>query len=196
MFYIEKEGRIVLYNEDLTKIQNTLLCMPQYQGLEIQETERPIVDFQFADTPEYIAEQIEKRTEQFHRDFFETSLGWIRRKVTMKDTGETKDFLTDLLPTIAVASLMGRTANVITYSEPDFTQDVVNWEELQEIKPISPVFITECANQTDTDFTGIIHALVGLNNDTIEGGNTSEEEPDNDDNIDDEVVDEEPVEEG
>ena len=69
MFYIEKDGRIVLHNENLTVLQNTLLCMPQYQGLEIQETDRPIENFQFADTPEYIAQRAILREEQFRKDF-------------------------------------------------------------------------------------------------------------------------------
>lgn len=184
MFYIEKDGRIVLHNEDSTILQNTLLCMPQYQGLEVQETDRPIENFQFADTPEYIAQRAALREEQFRKDFFQTSLGWIRRKVSMK-TGEVKDFLTDLLPTIAVAQMLGRTANVITYSEPDFTQDIVNWESYQEVKVVTPTFITECANQTDTDFTGIMHALIGEETPTEEG-NAFEEPVDEDDNIDEE----------
>lgn len=160
-YYVEDENnKIVLYNENLAKVQNTLLCMPQYQNLEIKETNRPIVNFEFADTYEYIEKQIQKRTDEFHKDFFNTSLGWIRRKVYMKETGETKDFLTGLLPTIAISLILGKTANIITYKEPDFTQEVIDWESLQQIKQANMAFVYECANQTDTDFTGIIHQLV------------------------------------
>lgn len=60
MYYIEKENKIVLFDEDKQKLQNTLLFMPQYAGLEIKETIRPIVDFQFADTDEYKEEQAQK----------------------------------------------------------------------------------------------------------------------------------------
>lgn len=60
MYYIEQDNKIVLFDEDKQKLQNTIAFMPQYQGLEIKETERPIVDFQFADTDEYKEEQAKK----------------------------------------------------------------------------------------------------------------------------------------
>ena len=46
--------------------------------------------------PEHGQQQAEEREQQFKKDFFYTSLGWIRREVTMK-TGKKKDFLTDLI---------------------------------------------------------------------------------------------------
>ena len=57
MFYIEKEGNIVLFNEDKAKLENSLKFMPQYKGLEIKETDRPIENFEWADTEEYIAKK-------------------------------------------------------------------------------------------------------------------------------------------
>lgn len=64
MYYIEQDNKILLFDKDKQKLQNTILFMPQYQGLEIKETERPIVDFQFADTPEYEAEQARQEAER------------------------------------------------------------------------------------------------------------------------------------
>lgn len=58
MFYIQQDNKIVLFDEDKQKLQNTIAFMPQYKGLKILETERPIVNFEFADTPEYIEEQL------------------------------------------------------------------------------------------------------------------------------------------
>ena len=58
MFYIEDNNKIVLFDEDKEKIQDTIAFMPQYEGLEILETDRPIVNFEFADTPEYIEKQL------------------------------------------------------------------------------------------------------------------------------------------
>lgn len=58
MFYIEKDNKIVLFDENEQKLADTMAFMPQYAGLEIRETDRPIVDFQFADTEEYISKTL------------------------------------------------------------------------------------------------------------------------------------------
>ena len=40
MFYIEDNNKIVLFDEDKQKLQDTIaFTMPQYQGLEIKEVE-------------------------------------------------------------------------------------------------------------------------------------------------------------
>lgn len=57
-YYIEKDNKILLFDEDKQKLQDTIAFMPQYKGLKILETERPIVNFEFADTPEYIEKQL------------------------------------------------------------------------------------------------------------------------------------------
>ena len=67
MFYILQDEKIVLFDTDKEQLTNTLLFMPQYAGLPILETDRPIVDFQFADTEEYIAEQERKEKERIAR---------------------------------------------------------------------------------------------------------------------------------
>lgn len=103
--------------------------------------------------PDWEQIQADKRKTQFYGDFFRTSLGFIRRKVSMK-TGETKDFLTDLLPVISMAVNSGQAVNIITYVEPDFIHDITDWEALQEVKQATPQFIQECFNQVSTDFTG------------------------------------------
>ena len=54
MFYISQNDKIVLYDEDRAKLADTIMFMPQYKDLPILETDRPIVDFEFADTPEWI----------------------------------------------------------------------------------------------------------------------------------------------
>ncbi len=92
-----------------------------------------------------------KRQKQFEQDFFETSLGYIRRKVTMKN-GETKDFLTDLLPSIAMGIQLNQPVNIICYNQPDFTQDVIIWEELQHIENVTSAFVQECFYQLNNDF--------------------------------------------
>lgn len=64
MFYVEDNGKIVLFNEDRQVLENTLNIMPQYEDLEIKVTDRPIVDFEFADTPEWEEEQAQKEAER------------------------------------------------------------------------------------------------------------------------------------
>ena len=58
MFYIEQDNKIVLFDEDKTKLENTLIFIPDYKDLEIKETDKKIVNFEsgfyFADDEEYI----------------------------------------------------------------------------------------------------------------------------------------------
>ena len=56
-YYIEQEGRIKLHDTDRGRLVTTLKFTPQYKGLEIKETERPIENCEWADTPEYIAKK-------------------------------------------------------------------------------------------------------------------------------------------
>lgn len=100
-------------------------------------------------------QKIKARQTQFEKDFFLTSLGYIRRKVSMA-TGETKDFLCDLLPAITTGITLGQEIPIITYKEPDFTQEFTleYLETLQEIKIATQQFCTECALQISADFMG------------------------------------------
>ncbi len=95
----------------------------------------------------------EEKQEQFNREFFYTSLGYIRRKVNMS-TGETKDFLSDLLPVISMGIQTGQTISIITYSLPDFAQEITTeyLETLQTVKNVTTEFIQECFLQLSNDF--------------------------------------------
>lgn len=60
-YYIQDENdKIILFDKDRIKLENTLMMMPQYSDLEIKETEREIVNFEFADTEAY-REKIQKQ---------------------------------------------------------------------------------------------------------------------------------------
>lgn len=102
---------------------------------------------------EYKQEQAQLRQAEFERDFFLTSLGFIRRQVNMA-TGSTKDFLSDLLPTISMAVQGGQEVPIITYKQPDFTEEFTleYMESLQEVKNVTEQFIQECALQISKDF--------------------------------------------
>lgn len=96
-------------------------------------------------------DHIKEREEQFNKDFFQTSLGYVRRKVSMA-TGETKDFLSDLLPTISMGVQMGQPVQIITYDKPDFTQEITDWTALQNEQTVTAEFVQECFIQLSNDF--------------------------------------------
>lgn len=155
MFYIQQDEKIVLFDENLERLQNTIAIIPQYEGLEIKEVQEGYViyDFELMTVEEKEEKQAQEREEQFNKDFFNTSLGYVRRKVSMA-TGETKDFLSDLLPTISMGVTFGQEVPIITYKQPDFTQECTleYMESLQEVKNVTTQFIQECALQVSKDF--------------------------------------------
>lgn len=106
---------------------------------------------QVVENPNYEEEQAQKREEQFNKDFFKTSLGYVRRKVSMA-TGETKDFLSDLLPTISMGVQMGQPVTIITYNKPDFTQEITDWTVFQNVQTVTAEFVQECFMQLSNDF--------------------------------------------
>ena len=124
---------------------------PTYYALEVYEK---LVDGEVIDnSDEYKQEQIKFKQEEFNKEFFLTSLGYIRRKVSMS-TGETKDFLSDLLPVISMGIQSGQTVPIITYSLPDFTQELTKeyLESLQTVKNVTAQFVQECFLQLSNDF--------------------------------------------
>ena len=66
MFYVENDNKIVLFDEDKQKLQNTIAFMPQYQGLEIKEVEEGYViyDFELMTVEEMKAKQAQKERER------------------------------------------------------------------------------------------------------------------------------------
>lgn len=124
---------------------------PTYYALQPYEK---LVDGEVIDnTEEYNQEQIKLKETQFNKEFFLTSLGYIRRKVSMA-TGETKDFLSDLLPVISMGVQSGQTVPIITYSLPDFSKELTTeyLESLQTVKNVTAQFVQECFLQLSNDF--------------------------------------------
>jgi len=115
----------------------------------MNENNEPVVN------PNYAAEKAAERKEKFESEFFETSLGWIRRKVTMKD-GSTKDFLGDLLIPVKAGLELGQEVEIITYKTPDFTEEYTSDYiiSLQERKAATAEFVQECLMQVVKDFGG------------------------------------------
>ena len=104
---------------------------------------------------DYLQKAAEYRKNVFEKEFFNTSLGWIRREVRMKD-GNTRNFLSDLLLQIKAGLELGVNVNVITYKLPDFTKELSDEyiKSIQETKSATPEFIQECLMQTVTDWEG------------------------------------------
>ena len=46
-YYIEKDNKILLFDEDKQQLQDTITFMPQYQGLEIKEVQEGYVIYDF-----------------------------------------------------------------------------------------------------------------------------------------------------
>lgn len=65
-YYIEKDNKILLFDEDKQKLQNTIAFMPQYQGLEIKEVEEGYViyDFELMTVEEMEAKETQKERER------------------------------------------------------------------------------------------------------------------------------------
>lgn len=97
------------------------------------------------ENPDFETEQIEAREKMFNEEFFNTSLGYVRRKVTMQD-GSIKDFLSDILPLLQVG------VPIITYNKPDFETPATPTQNLNQI--VTDTFINECKQQMLTDFYG------------------------------------------
>lgn len=148
----DKLNFIVTYNHQ----QSLKLEMLDDGTLFALKPNEILVDGKVSINPNYEQEQAEAREKQFNNEFFQTSLGWIRRKVNMKD-GSTKDFLADLLLPIKAGLELGQKVVIITYKTPDFTIDYS--EEyiisLQEKKETTAEFIQECLMQTVADFGGV-----------------------------------------
>ncbi|MBO7190578.1 MAG: hypothetical protein J6V32_00480 [Elusimicrobiaceae bacterium] len=94
IYYIEQEEKIVLFDTDRAKLENTLKFTPQYQGLEIKETERPIENFEWADTPEYITKKHRQELENQVAGL-EASTGLIRpmRELVLAENSVVSDFV-------------------------------------------------------------------------------------------------------
>lgn len=68
MFYIQQDEKIVLFDEDKQKLQDTIAFMPQYEGLEIKEVEDGYViyDFEIMTVEEKEAKETQKERERLN----------------------------------------------------------------------------------------------------------------------------------
>lgn len=68
MFYIQQDEKILLFDDDKQRLQNTMAFMPQYQGLEIKEVEEGYViyDFELITVEEMKTKEAQKRRERLN----------------------------------------------------------------------------------------------------------------------------------
>lgn len=118
-------------------------------GYEIRETELALEAWGYTEE-----EKAQEREQAFNKAFFNTSLGYVRRSVTMAD-GSHKDFLSDLLPVISMGVQAGTPVNILTYDKPPFDHDIEDWTEYQHQVVVTPQFIQECFLQLSNDFAPI-----------------------------------------
>ena len=65
-YYIEKDNKIVLFDEDKQKLQDTIAFMPQYEGLEVKEVQEGYViyDFELMTVEEMEEKEAQKERER------------------------------------------------------------------------------------------------------------------------------------
>lgn len=68
MFYIQQDNKIILFDEDKQKLQDTIAFMPQYKGLEIKEVQEGYViyDFEVMTVEEMEEKQAQKERERLN----------------------------------------------------------------------------------------------------------------------------------
>lgn len=102
-YYIEQDGQIKLHDTNRARLENTLLFMPQFTGLIVQETERPIENCQWADSEEYITEKHKKDVEN-QVALLEESTGLTRPIREIINTGRinVSDYVTNKVQEIEI----------------------------------------------------------------------------------------------
>jgi hypothetical protein len=109
-YYVEDNGRIVIYNSKKYKVENTLGCMPQYAELPIQKTTKDIVEFEgkfyFEDDEEYIAQKEAKEKERIEAlsmtrsDFFDNTI-----KAWGADSNDLLPVIEGILDTLPISDI-------------------------------------------------------------------------------------------
>lgn len=128
-------------------------------GYEIREVKEGLQAWGY--TEEELAQQEQER---LVKEFFKTSLGYVKRKVTMANN-ETRDFLFDIKPTLQVG------IPIITYNlDGSQNRDVIVTKE----------FLKECDAQVYFDFYGSYPSVEGSE---INNENTTDTTTDNGDEV-------------
>lgn len=139
MITVQEKIETQIFDEETGEItaSETKTIEKQEQKFHYETREKEVTDLQAWG---YTREEIEQqKQEQFKKDFFETSLGWVRRTVTMQN-GVQRDFLFDILPNLEAG------VPIITYNI-DGTQNRDMF--------VTSDFIAQCKQQILKDFYGV-----------------------------------------
>lgn len=147
----DEEGNIIGYGEpievDVQETETVIVKKPVPHMVEetyidpiTGEEKTIIVQGHHTETRTKWVERLEivDNPENFERCFFETSLGFVKRKAFVKGTGEFKDFLSDMLAGMVVG-------------QPILVYDI---ELNQTQATVTEEFKQECAAQYNKDFYG------------------------------------------
>ena len=131
MFYIEDNNKILLFDEDKQKLQDTIAFMPQYEGLEIKEVEDGYViyDFELMTVEEMKEKQAQARAKEFYNTFLATSKGNYRLQPKgYANAQQSIDTINNMVN--ALGSLTNQISEMILFYEtPDFTDETQCTEE-------------------------------------------------------------------
>ena len=133
MFYIENDNKIVLFDEDKQRLQNTIaFTMPQYLGLEIQETDKNIIRFngEFVFEEDVQNKLAEKRKQTFLQDFFkiqynEQDLYFRKQPKGYSSAVESINTAFNIVNTIGTLPA----GSLVFYHQPDFADETQCTEE-------------------------------------------------------------------
>lgn len=157
-FYVEDDKITCCGNEEITSGSITSYAVDKevYYNYVTHPDRYKFENGAIVEDASWIERFAAENEEGFKKEFFNTSLGWIRRNVSMA-TGDKKDFLTDLLPAIAQGLAYGQAVQIIAYALPDFTKDLTDeyMITLQTKTNATAAFVQECFNQIAVDFAGI-----------------------------------------
>ena len=140
MFYIQQNDKIVLFDENLERLQNTIAIMPQYEGLEILETDRKIIEldnkFVFAD--EVQQKLVEQRKQEFLKYFFKVQyngqdLYFRKQPKGYSSAVESINTAFNIVNTIGTLPA----GSLVFYQQPDFadeTQCTEKWLVEHQVK--------------------------------------------------------------
>jgi hypothetical protein len=152
MYYTIQNNNLIIAETEqaLTRFYDNVLPLPS----DYEKGKYIIEDSELILNPNWEEEKAREREASFNKAFFNTSLGYVRRNVTMAD-GSHKDFLSDLLPAISMSVQSGIPVNILTYDKPPFDHDIDDWTEYQHKVIANPQFTQECFMQLSNDFLPI-----------------------------------------